>query len=332
MAKMKNSITLYLTGFLLVFISSCDNADKESFAIANINAVEKILITGKEGEVLKLNRQDGSTWILNDSLKPRPDFLNTTLQTLQKMEKVHPVSKSRLNHVMKIMNTASKKVEVFGKSEMLLNTYYLGGVTQNLKGTYVLRKGDKVPYVAKVPGLKGHLEPAFNTAAVEWKNRKIFDSNSDEIQMVQVSYPLEKKDGYRIEKTGADFKLFAIDKADKVNAIPEIDKVAISEAFRHCDKLFIESFEESFSKKDSVLTNLPFAEIDIENIQGQKESIEIYYMPITERSKFLEDQYGNKIPYDVDHFFALYQGEFIMIQNYLFRAILKQAKDFTSKK
>jgi hypothetical protein len=93
-----------------------------------------------------------------------------------------------------------------------------------------------------------------------------------------------------------------------------------------------ESHEHLYNsqQKDSLLSTIPAAILDITDKSGKKAEVNIYPYPVTESSLARTDTTGANLKYDVDRLFAYIVNtkELVTIQHYSFDQILRRFSDF----
>ncbi|HXH17452.1 MAG TPA: hypothetical protein VNJ07_00085, partial [Chitinophagales bacterium] len=59
----------------------------------------------------------------------------------------------------------------------------------------------------------------------------------------------------------------------------------------------------------------------------------VYHMPLNRRSKLQYDAQGNRLPYDLDRYYAVINNgnDFVIIQDFVFGKIFRKYSDFILK-
>ncbi len=66
-------------------------------------------------------------------------------------------------------------VEIFDHQGNELLNYYVGGVTQDERGTFFLKEGSTQPYCLNQPGFDGGLRARYALAPVDWRDVRFLD-------------------------------------------------------------------------------------------------------------------------------------------------------------
>ena len=92
----------------------------------------------------------------------------------------------------------------------------------------------------------------------------------------------------------------------------------------------VESYENSYTKQDSVLMNDPFATITVTNKRGEENKATLYYKPIDKRSKAKFTHWGEPLKADLDRYFAVVNNgkDFAIVQDFVFRKLFRRHKHF----
>ena len=130
------------------------------FAVKDTGDVTKIFLADRAGKTIELRKeikQDGETsglWILNGKYYSRRDAVNLLLETLHNVEMKSFVAKTAYNTIIKQLSTTGIKCEVYLKDhEKPDKVIYVGGETQDSKGTFMMLENSTVPFVTEVPVL-----------------------------------------------------------------------------------------------------------------------------------------------------------------------------------
>ena len=77
----------------------------------------------------------------------------------------------------------------------------------------------------------------------------------------------------------------------------------------------------------------PYGSITITENDNLINKVNLFYMPISKRSKTDVDAKGNEIGYDIDHYYASIHNnkDFAIVQHYVFGKLLRSYSDFFFK-
>jgi len=306
------------------------------FTVANVEVIDRIVLTDKNATADL--RRESNHWLINNKYKAMQPKVNVLLETIQKVAVYSPVSNVRRDAVMKEFEAGSTKVELFRKGEKKpFKVYYVGGNTEDSKGTYMLMEinGTKAakPYVMSIPGFAGILNVRYFTDETEWRDTNIFSYSPEEIQRVSVQYPGNAFHSFHINVAGPDSFLAFSDVADS-EAAHDIYKEGVVKYLSSFSFLNAEAFDNDNPVKDSVIHSTPYVLISVTDKSGTARRMTVYRMPLNRRSKLQFDAQGNQLPFDLDRYYAtINEGkDFVIIQNFVFGKIFRKYSDFLLKK
>lgn len=294
-----------------------DTANVTSFRITNLNS--STILTRKEGG-----------WVVNDTVKARQDAIDLILKTFNQIEVLNPVSDFYSKAVIKRMSTSAIKVEIFttksgGKPEKV---WYIGDPTDSNMGTYMLLQIDgkksSRAMITHLPGNYGYLSSRFFMAEGLWKDPIAIRMAPKEIRKIQVLSPSKEHDEFTIEHLG-DNEFIYTDLTTGENQ-PINFEVAIP-YFKRASRLAYEYEDVKTDRKetDSVFASTPQFELTVEHINGEKQQLWAYYLPVRKNAKDLK---GQMLNYHNERMYAkssLAGDRSLVIQNFLFDQVLKSS-------
>lgn len=343
---MKKNIIYILIILLLVVAVILINRSKQEakkttsdtdFKVANVEEVERIVITDKRGAADL--RREADHWKINGKFRVMPPKMEVLLETIAKLAVHSPVSNIRREAVMKDFESGATKVEIYRKDESKpFKVYYVDGTTEDSKGTYMLmevegKKAQK-PYVIEIPGFVGILNVRYFTDETEWRDTNIFDYSLEDIKQITVQYPMQPENSFYINAVGADsFEVHPVRNVKEKMPVPKIYKEGVVKYLSSFEFLNAEAFANEYPKKDSVLNSMPFASITITEKSTYSKQMLVFHMPLGKRSKTQFDQSGGRLPHDLDRYYASINGgkDFVIIQDFVFGKIFRKYSDFLAK-
>ena len=311
--------------------STTVNTEETAFAFEDTTAISKIHITDRNKRTATLYRQNSSTWTVNDRYYARPDAINTLLKTIKGVRIKSPVAKTAYDNVMKSFQNPIKTVEIYTDNvNSPAKKYYIGGTTNNKRGTHMLLDGFDMPYVTDILGVDGNLVIRYFSGEEEWRDRKVFSYQPNEIKSIEVAYPTVPQQSFRLDTQEGTFAVTPLDASAQMSDKAQLNQEVCEEYVQQFKQVFLEAFENDYLAKDSVKASIPFCVITVTNTQNQQRAMVIHYMPVNQRSKAQIDEKGRAIPFDSDRYFAFLNNgkDFVIIQQYVFGEILKNYKDF----
>ena len=340
----KNIIYISIILFFAIAVVLINRSKKEAakapsdsnFAVADIHAIERIVITGTTG-VADI-RREADHWKINGKYRVMPPKIDVLLETIQKISVYAPVAQNRKEAVMREIEAGATKVEIYHKGQdKPFKSYYVGGATEDSKGTYMLMEIDGIkadkPYVLSIPGFTGIVNVRFFTDEEDWRDTNIFSYSLEDIRQVTVQYPEFPDRSFYINKVSADS--FTVQPVGSVSASvsARVNKESVVKYLSSFRQLNAESFENDFMLKDSVLNATPFVTLSVTDKTSKTKQLAVYYMPLNRRSKHQYDERGNELPYDLDRYYASVNGgkDFVLIQDFVFGKIFRSYADFLGR-
>ena len=181
-----------------------------------------------------------------------------------------------LDGIVKDLSVNGIKVELYNKADQNFKTFYVGGMTNDERGTYFIMEGSNQPYVMHLPYWEGGVKYRFLMRPDDWKDRAIFHQKTDNIKRIAIEYPKQQGKSFQIEKDGSDYYVSSpfLDREEK----KKIDQSKIDQYLREFVNPQAEAFKNDWPKMDSVRSILPFAIVEYENTAGDVKQVK--FLPI----------------------------------------------------
>ncbi len=168
------------------------------FAVKDTKSVTKIFMVDKANNRLLLEKKNGE-WLVNNKFISRPSAIKTLLETISAVRIKYPVGKNKRKTIIKKLSASHVKISIFNDDEKIIS-YFVGGADASMTGTYMYLEDTKDPFVVHIPNFRGYLTPRYFTSEKDWKEKVIFKYSANEIKIVKVEYPLNKKESFEIVK------------------------------------------------------------------------------------------------------------------------------------
>ncbi len=257
---------------------TANNPDME-FAVKNTDDIHKIFIADRKGRTATIERKDGF-WLYNGQYKARPTAVKTLLETMNKVNVAYIAPKAAEPQMVKSLASEGIKVEIYDKSNKKIKSYYVGGVTSDEHGTYMIMEGSEQPYVTHIPTFVGQLRVRYLLGDDNWRDRSVFDEKADDIQAISVEYPKEKSESFRMEKKGdAEYTVKPLFGTTPVIRTPQRKGIAEAYILQYESKI-AEAFETSNPRRDSVSNLQPFVIITVEHKNGEAKKVRFWPVAI----------------------------------------------------
>jgi hypothetical protein len=338
--KLRFIITIVLFAMAVFFIYTATKSTipkgVKDFAVEDTSIITKIFLSDKENKNVLLEKKSPGSWTLNNKFQASTDLMNIFIKTLHRLEVKSPVAKAARNNVVKRISSIGVKVEIYQTiyridiwglklfpHEKLTKTYYVGDVTQDMLGTYMLMDGYEDPFIIHIPGFNGFLSSRYSTVANDWRDHSLFSVELPNIKSLKMEFPSSPESSYIAENTGkVNFKLTAL-RSNTV--IPDYDTTRLLDclsAFRDIKfELLINDSKEH--NKDSVIASTPYHIITLTDVAGNTTVVKTFHKHYAADQP--DDISGKPSLFDQDRLYALINDgkDFALIQFYVFDRILR---------
>jgi len=294
------------------------------FAVKNTDEITRIFLADRSDRRVMLERKDGY-WLYNGKYKARPTAMQTLLETIQKINVLYIPPKAAEGSMIKSLAAEGITVEIYGKNNERLKRYYVGGVTNDERGTYLIMEGAEQPYVAHIPSFIGQLRARFLLNEDDWRDRSVFSEKPEAIQFISVEYPQQKSESFQLEKVDkATYAVKPLFSTTPVSASPQ--RKGIAEAYLlQFESLGAEGFETTNPLRDSVRALVPFAIVKLMRTDSSMQVARFWPVSVDQDYKTGES-YINR------YFTDLNDGEaFLLTQERVFGRIFRGYGFFFSR-
>ena len=263
---------------------------KQNYHIENVDSIVKITLKDKLGRNIVLDRKQDSLWVVNKDYECNQSTMQGFLETFANMRIREDVPKAAVNNIVKSLASNGVEVNIYTEDYLidfwfihlfkrihLDRTFFVGYETQDRLGTYMLKKGDKVPRIVHIPEFRGYLSSRFNTDPDAWKSHNIFRYKQSEIQQLTIDIPNQKSQSFSLKNNGKGFDFLDFN-GQRINNFDTAKVVALLSSFVNMN---YESVANNINKaqKDTIFTHTPLYVITINDKKGKKETMTIYLKP-----------------------------------------------------
>jgi hypothetical protein len=323
-------IALVIVIAIVAVIYFVDNKSETTvlrdFAVEDTASIDKIFLADKENNSVTLERENGY-WMVNGTYKARKDYINVLLTTIKKLEVSAPVPEAKLDKVLRDLSSKQIKCEIYQNGENT-KTYYVGGVTEDNAGTYMIMEGSELPFVMHIPGFTGFLTVRYLPYINEWRERIVFNYKFEDIREVAVEYPSNPDDSFIAISNGDntyDFK-----NLDGSDVQFEFDTMKVKEYVSRVKFIGFEAYilDEIQQFKIDSLAQEPLAgKFSVTDKNGETKVLKTYLRQNTAGSM---DDNGELYPYDIDRLYGVINDdtEAVLLQYYVIDPITFRKSDF----
>jgi hypothetical protein len=306
--------------------------ERRDFAVADTASITRIFLADRNRHHILLERVSPSVWKVNGDGNANPAIVNQLLETVHRVAVQMRVAKSFYNLVVKDLSTTGIKCEIYTQDTAApYKTYYVGGSTQDMTGTYMMLEGSAVPFVTEIPGFNGYLTPRYSVNLNDWRDRTVFAADPADIRSVTIDYPGQPGASFEIRRTGDRYEVSAPGGGQPLAA----DTVAVGNYLSFFRQLPFEDWDKELTaaERDSLRSAPPLAVITVETGTGTTRAV-LQHKAVTRRSLSRYDDRGNPLTYDMDRMYAwIREGkELVVIQYYSFGKVLRKRTDFRAAK
>ncbi|MBK9108352.1 MAG: hypothetical protein IPM92_08250 [Saprospiraceae bacterium] len=302
-------------------------AERE-FAVKNIDQIEKIILNNRLGDSIHLSKSE-SSWILNGKHKVFPNAMRNLLQTIVsiKMQSIPP--KTSYQSVMDGIKGSGIKVDIFGKGDQKIKSYWVGGSTLREEGIFFLMEGSQQPYIVSIPSFVGNVRERYDLSYNDWRDRSLIDIKPEAISSVTVEYPFQSHNSFKIKKQENKFYLLDIMQANKqlVFQNPKI----LQSYFQSFEGIGVEGIQNKHPLKDSISAMTAYCIISIE-ANGLDTPMIYKFYPIQEDTTAPARVNTDPRFTASREFFRLHvarsDGDFLLVQYPLVQTLLRTKYDF----
>ncbi len=289
--------------------------------VDNEDDIHKIFLANRDGVTSTLERKDGY-WLFNGQYKARPNAIENILEAVTKLEVQFVPSKAAMNNIVSELASRGIKVEIYNKSGKLLKSYYVGGVTADARGTYMIMEGSEQPLVMGLPLMEGQIRARYDLTGDDWRDRSVFAYEPEDIDSVSVEYPLQRNKSFRLYRKGSSFEVLPF-----YSNIPpikkEVDMSSVEAYLLGFESLVAENFINDYEKQDSILQMIPFAVVGVSLRKGETKQVAFYptYRP--------DAATGLPTAEVIERYFAATnEGDFLLTQHRVFEKIFRAYEGF----
>jgi hypothetical protein len=350
----KNRVTLIITLMLLfaaagLFITNSYTTLRKGvsdFSIEDTSSVTKLFLADKNNNEVLLERMPDGSWMVDGKYTAQSAKVSFFLKTLADLEVRSPVPLAARNNVITRMAVIAKKIEIyqvrpriniFNKitlfpREKLTKTYYVGDVTQDNQGTFMLMEGADEPYIVHIPGFRGFVSTRYSTIIADWRDYTVFKTPISKLQSVRVEFPLQSGQSYRFDlQDNRNISLHTLPENLTVEVFDTIRALNFLSAF---EDIRFESLLEHLVERDfidSVSATIPKTIITVTDRDGRVNRVKIFakksFAPL------LAEDGARMEPVDLDRAYALVNDEedFVLIQYYVFDRVTRTLDYLTGK-
>jgi Domain of unknown function (DUF4340) len=325
----KNNLILILIfavlgGAAYYFLKNKNNktsivAADQDFAVPR-EKVGKIFIADRKNHQITVSLVNDE-WLVQGQHKVKKDVINNCLEAISSIKVKYIPAETTHKTVISEIASHGIKVEVYGKNNDKLKTFYIGSNDNEGSGTYCILENATKPYVMHIPFTYAELQPRFPLLLDDWRDRTIFATRVEDIVSASVEYPEQKSLSFKIDAVN-NFALTPFYAG--VPPLPTApQKGKVQQYLLGFEKAVAEAIENGNPVRDSIIQLQPFSIVTMKNKKGEEMALRIYPKISKEKA---DPDLRTKTP---DRYYAFSnKGDFYLIQDGVFRKFFWEYKAF----
>ncbi len=240
--------------------SASFNRAESNFKIEDINTIGRILLTQKNGDRSDLRRV-GDHWTINEVHRARQTNIEHLLKGIQRQHLDHIPNKAASENIVTSMAINGIHVEIFDRAGELLLDYYVGGVTQDERGTFFLKQGSSQPYCLIEPGFDGGLRVRYGLEPVHWRDVRYWQEQPERLDTLKVHYPKQREHSFVIFRNGSRFEVKPMFTTTPIKQGDSHNRV--QSYFINLSQLACEDYINQAPERDSIVQMVPFMAMEV---------------------------------------------------------------------
>lgn len=249
------------------------------FKVKDVSKIHKIFLVNRRQGLETTLERNGQGWTYNEKYKANQNVMESLLDAISEIEIKYVPNKNAKPVILKDLATNSIKVEIYGKNDKLIKSYYLGSATNDNYGTHAIMEDSNNPMVVHSPTFYGIIFGRFDKQPREWRSRIFIEEDPSDITAVRIDYPKQQQNAFSLAVNNGNYTVEPI-----YPGIPKIDRPPFDRIVKNYLEGFArvacEGYEEPKPFLDSLLRDgIPFADFTFERKDDSQFNIKLYPMP-----------------------------------------------------
>jgi|AntRauTorckE5430_2_1112549.scaffolds.fasta_scaffold02023_1 hypothetical protein len=298
--------------------STLDSEDG-SFAVENTDEIYKIFIANQQRETAMVTRKDNHWEYTNsegETYKARPAAIEVLLKTIRGVSVRYMVQEAAVPMAIQDLQVNGRKVELYNKEGKRFKTYYVGGPSNDMEGTFMMMENSNNPYVTHLQFLDGFLTDRYLIAERDWRDKTVFGYKSSDIKSLSIDYPKQQSNAFKLTQVReGKFEVEPLYPTTAIIQKPVIDQKALAYLYNY-ERLIAEAVESKNPNLIGIINRVPFCTITITENSGIQKIVK--FIPVLEDVESHEDQ--TKTRPKIQRYFAFVNGneDVFLVQHLLF--------------
>ena len=298
------------------------DGDDGNFAVENPNTIHKIFIADQQRKTATLIRKDGYWEYINsegETYKARPAAIKLLLKTIKKVQVRYMVQEVAVPMAVTDLKINGKKVELYDKSGKKIKTYYVGGASNDMQGTFMSMEGSNRPYVTHLQFWEGFLTDRYLIAERDWRDKTVFGYRSSEIKSVEVDYPKQQSNAFKLTQVKeGKFEIKPLYPTTAIIGKPIFHQKSLAYLYNY-ERLIAEAIESENPNLEGVSDRIPFCTITI--IDKDNNAKMVKFVPVVEETEQVDEETSRRP--QIQRYFAFVNGneDVFLVQHLLFSKV-----------
>jgi hypothetical protein len=278
------------------------------FSLAKNAHPDSIVLT-QDSLVTRLSLRDGR-WVLNSALDARQNAVQHLFNVFRRLQVESPATEDSKKIILELIKQNPIHVKIF-EDQVKLKDYYIEESPNKQGPTYMLMSGSKEPFLMNLPGFEGDIASLYRADPDYWRNRMLFDYSGIDISKVEIYYPENKENSFKLIYNEKD--KFVLRKAYTNENVESFNTSKAARYLSYFSNIRYDSLaDRSAQLKDSLLKTDPYCIIKTHDVNGGSRTLKTY----RKRAKGERDAFGQSSYYDLNYLYGLYNdfGEILLIK------------------
>ncbi|MEM9525001.1 MAG: DUF4340 domain-containing protein [Bacteroidota bacterium] len=269
-----------------------DRGNDRQFAQSDLDVVHRIFVADRKGHTVTLTRGGVTGW-LADGKPANENVLKNLLNAVSRIDVQSLPANAAVPNMVKNLASTGILVQLYDEQDRKLRGYYIGGSTNDERGTFAIMEASENPYIVHIPGWTGNIRHRFNLWDDEWRDKVYFRVDPDKVEQFSIEYPKQRDKSFRLERESNDFRLNPF--YDTGQAVRKIGRGEAERILVRYEKYYVNRYEnkdlETIAQAKELL---PFAIISLKQ-EGQDPQTMKIYPRYTDRTLSHEPKTGQII-------------------------------------
>jgi hypothetical protein len=251
--------------------TSMDTSDRrlsfpeDQMGMVTVKPKEKILKTFKRGT--------SGIWTLNDKYNVSEFTLPQITKTLANIKIQNIPSKGETKTILKDIAKSGIQIKIYDLDGKEVRSFQIGLDSYDETGTAFLMDGSTQPYNMFLKGLNGDVRTRFTQKIDRYRDREMFQYNSEDIKEISVKYHKDQKSSFKLTVDGSDYKVEPLSQFLEPTTKP-ISPERVKAYLGGFSRIYAEDFDNTNYRLDSIRALVPFATVTVKDKKGSINEID----------------------------------------------------------